>query len=74
MTKLKVVFTNKVKTGKLVIRKVPAADEKLEGKEFTFTVQFGDVGGQSLGDTIDPDTAHICTVEQPQWTSTTARS
>lgn len=62
LTKLKVVFTNKVKTGKLVIRKVPAADEKLEGKEFTFTVQFGDVGGQSLGDTIDP-IQRKCTVE-----------
>lgn len=62
LTKLKVVFNNKVKTGKLVIRKVPAADEKLEGKEFTFTVQFGDVGGQSLGDTIDP-IQRKCTVE-----------
>lgn len=62
LTKLKVIFTNTVKTGKLVIRKVPAADEKLEGKEFTFTVQFGDVGGQSLGDTIDP-IQRKCTVE-----------
>lgn len=63
LTKLKVVFTNKVKTGKLVIRKVPAADEKLEGKEFTFTVQFGDVGGQSLGDVIKPQ-EYTCKVEE----------
>ena len=62
LTKLKVVFTNKVKTGKLVIRKVPA-DEKLEGKEFTFTVQFGDVGGQSLGDVIKPQ-EYTCKVEE----------
>lgn len=47
LTKLKVVFNNKVKTGKLIIRKVPAEDETLEGQEFTFTVRFGDVGGQS---------------------------
>ncbi len=63
LTKLKVVFTNKVKTGKLIIRKVPAADEKLEGKEFTFTVQFGDVGGQSLGDVIKPQ-EYTCKVEE----------
>ena len=36
LTKLKVVFNNKVKTGKLIIRKVPAEDETLEGQEFTF--------------------------------------
>ena len=63
LTKLKVVFTNKVKTGKLVIRKVPAEGETLEGKTFTFTVRFGDVGGQSLGDTIDP-IQYECTVEK----------
>lgn len=53
LTKLKVVFNNKVKTGKLVIRKVPAAGEEtqLENKPFTFTIRFGDVGGQSLGGT-----------------------
>ena len=64
LTKLKVVFTNKVKTGKLVIRKVPAdgEGEQLKGKTFTFTVQFGDVGGQSLGDTINPIT-RTCKVE-----------
>ena len=64
LTKLKVVFTNKVKTGKLVIRKVPAdgEGEQLKNKTFTFTVQFGDVGGQSLGDTIDP-IERKCTVE-----------
>lgn len=63
LTKLKVVFNNKVKTGKLVIRKVPAKGETLEGKKFTFTVRFGDVGGQSLGDTIDP-IQRECTVEK----------
>lgn len=65
LTKLKVVFNNKVKTGKLIIRKVPAAGEErqLEGKTFTFTVRFGDVGGQSLGDTIDP-IQRECTVEK----------
>ena len=63
LTKLKVVFTNTVKTGKLVIRKVPAKDEKLAGKEFTFTVQFSDVGGQSLGDEIKPQ-EYTCKVEE----------
>lgn len=47
LTKLKVVFNNKVKTGKLIIRKVPAEGETLDGETFTFTVRFGDVGGQS---------------------------
>lgn len=63
LTKLKVVFNNKVKTGKLIIRKVPAEGETLEGKKFTFTVRFGDVGGQSLGDPILPKT-YECTVEK----------
>ena len=63
LTKLKVVYTNKVKTGKLVIRKVPADGEKLEGKEFTFTVQFSDVGGQSLGEEIKPQ-EYTCKVEE----------
>lgn len=62
LTKLKVVFNNKVKTGRLIIRKVPAEGETLEGKTFTFTVRFGDVGGQSLGDTIAPK-EYTCTVE-----------
>ena len=56
------VFNNKVKTGKLIIRKVPAEDETLEGQEFTFTVRFGDVGGQSLGNIIPPK-EYTCTVE-----------
>lgn len=63
LTKLKVVFNNKVKTGKLIIRKVPAEDETLEGKTFTFTVRFGDVGGQSLGNIIPPK-EYTCTVEK----------
>lgn len=62
LTKLKVVFNNKVKTGKLIIRKVPAEGETLEGQEFTFTVRFGDVGGQSLGGIIPPK-EYTCTVE-----------
>lgn len=63
LTKLKVVFNNKVKTGKLIIRKVPAKGETLEGKTFTFTVRFGDVGGQSLGNIIPPK-EYTCTVEK----------
>lgn len=62
LTKLKVVFNNKVKTGKLIIRKVPAEGENLAGQTFAFTVRFGDVGGQSLGDTIAPK-EYTCTVE-----------
>ncbi len=54
LTKLKVVFTNKVKTGKLIIRKEPAPYETLENQEFTFTVKFSDVGGQGLGGEIEP--------------------
>ena len=52
LTKLKVVFTNKVKTGKLIIRKEPATDETLAGQTFKFTVKFSDVGGQGLGGDI----------------------
>ena len=65
LTKLKVVYTNKVKTGKLVIRKVPAdgEGEQLKDKWFTFTVRFGDVGGQSLGGTI-PEKEYKCQVRQ----------
>lgn len=63
LTKLKVVFNNKVKTGKLIIRKVPAEGENLAGQMFTFTVRFGDVGGQSLGNIIPPQ-EYTCTVEK----------
>lgn len=63
LTKLKVVFNNKVKTGKLIIRKVPAEGETLAGQTFTFTVRFGDVGGQSLGNIIPP-IQHECMVEK----------
>lgn len=52
LTKLKVVFTNKVKTGKLIIRKEPAPGETLAGETFRFTVKFSDVGGQGLGGEI----------------------
>ena len=63
LTKLKVVFTNKVKTGKLIIRKEPAPDETLDGQTFTFTVKFSDVGGQGLGNEIEPQT-YTCKVKQ----------
>ena len=49
LTKLKVVFTNKVKTGKLIIRKYAAENESLLNETFTFTVKFSNVGGQGLG-------------------------
>lgn len=62
LTKLKVVFTNKVKTGKLIIRKEPAPDETLDGQTFTFTVKFSDVGGQGLGEEI-PAQTYPCTVQ-----------
>ena len=52
LTKLTVVFTNKVKTGKLIIRKEPAPGESLDGLTFKFTVKFSDVGGQGLGGEI----------------------
>ena len=65
LTKLKVVFNNKVKTGKLVIRKVLVGGEgeTLENQEFTFTVRFGDVGGQSLGGT-NLEKEYICKVQK----------
>ena len=61
LTKLKVVFTNKVKTGRLIIRKEPATGETLEGKTFKFTVKFSDVGGQGLGGDI-PEQEYPCEV------------
>ena len=63
LTKLKVVFTNKVKTGKLIIRKESAPGESLADKTFTFTVKFSDVGGQGLGNEIEPQT-YICKVDK----------
>ena len=53
LTKLKVVFTNKVKTGKLIIRKEAAPGESLLNETFTFTVKFSNVGGQGLGGEIE---------------------
>ena len=52
LTKLKVVFTNKVKTGKLIIRKEAAPGESLLNETFKFTVKFSNVGGQGLGGDI----------------------
>ena len=52
LTKLKVVFTNKVKTGKLIIRKYAAEGESLLNETFAFTVKFSNVGGQGLGGDI----------------------
>ena len=49
LTKLKVQFVNKVKTGKLVIKKAAASDEVnlIKGK-YTFNVTFTNVGDESL--------------------------
>lgn len=63
LTKLKVVFTNKVKTGKLIIRKEPAPDESLLNETFKFTVKFSNVGGQGLGVDI-PEQKYECTVKK----------
>lgn len=63
LTKLKVVFTNKVKTGKLIIRKYAAGKESLLNETFKFTVKFSDVGGQGLGVDI-PEQEYECTVKK----------
>ena len=63
LTKLKVVFTNKVKTGKLIIRKEAAPGESLLNETFTFTVKFSDVGGQGLGGEIE-EQKYSCTVKK----------
>lgn len=63
LTKLKVVFTNKVKTGKLIIRKEAATGESLLNETFKFTVKFSDVGGQGLGVDI-PEQEYKCTVTE----------
>lgn len=49
LTKLKVQFVNKVKTGKLVIKKAAASDEVnlIKGK-YTFNVTFTNVGDEGL--------------------------
>ena len=49
LTKLKVLFVNKVKTGSLTIYKAQGADsEDLSGKKYSFKVRFNNVGGHSL--------------------------
>lgn len=63
LTKLKVVFTNKVKTGRLIIRKEPAPGESLLNETFKFTVKFSDVGGQGLGGDI-LEQNYYCTVTE----------
>lgn len=63
LTKLKVVFTNKVKTGKLIIRKEPAPGESLLNETFKFTVKFSNVGGQGLGGDI-LEQEYGCTVTE----------
>lgn len=63
LTKLKVVFTNKVKTGKLIIRKYAAEKGSLLNETFTFTVKFSNVGGQGLGVDI-PEQKYYCTVAE----------
>ena len=52
LTRLKVQYINKVKTGGLIIKKEAAAGEPLTGT-YTFKVTFSDVGGQGL-ETGDP--------------------
>lgn len=72
LTKLKVTYVNKVKTGGLKIQKKAADDETLTGT-YKFKVTFNNVGGEGLEDgdiireyTIDmSDTKnpeHICTI------------
>ena len=63
LTKLKVVFTNKVKTGKLIIRKEAAPGESLLNETFKFTVKFSNVGGQGLGGNI-LEQEYECTVTE----------
>ena len=63
LTKLKVVFTNKVKTGRLIIRKYAAEKGSLLNETFTFTVKFSNVGGQGLGVDI-PEQKYYCTVTE----------
>lgn len=52
LTRLKVQYINKVKTGGLIIKKAAVTGENLAGT-YTFKVTFSDVGGQGLG-TGDP--------------------
>ena len=68
--KLKVQFVNKVKTGKLVIKKAAASDEVnlIKGK-YTFNVTFTNVGDESLEQepikkqvTIDMSTTDHCEI------------
>lgn len=70
LTKLKVQFVNKVKTGKLVIKKAAASDEVdlIKGK-YTFNVTFTNVGDESLEQepikkqvTIDMSTKDHCEI------------
>lgn len=70
LTKLKVQFVNKVKTGKLVIKKAAASDEVnlIKGK-YTFNVTFTNVGDESLEQepikkqvTIDMSTTDHCEI------------
>lgn len=70
LTKLKVQFVNKVKTGNLVIKKAAASDEKdlIKGK-YTFKVTFTNVGDESLEQetiekqvTIDMRTTDHCEI------------
>ena len=61
LNKLKVVFTNKVKTGKLIIRKEAVPGESLLNETFKFTVKFSNVGGQGLGGDI-PEQEYPCEV------------
>ena len=70
LTKLKVQFVNKVKTGKLVIKKAAASEEEdlIKGK-YTFNVTYTNVGDESLEQkpiekqvTIDMGTTDHCEI------------
>ena len=50
MTKLKVRFVNKVKTGSLTIRKLADSSGETLNGTYTFTVRFTNVGGHALED------------------------
>ena len=57
-TKLKVKYVNKVKTGKLTIKKEAASGETLNGT-YTFTVTYTNVGGLALESEGIPQTVEI---------------
>ena len=67
LTKLKVKYVNKVKTGGLKIQKKAADDENLTGT-YKFKVTFDNVGGEGLedGDIIREYTINMSDLENPE--------